>query len=104
MEIGLRVLGDSLRDPRLNPKNNPTWERILQRCDEESSKPLGQRSAEWQADEPFFSGAAARLRAVKDAWRNPTMHVETNYTEEASLDVLNHAQAFMRHLATKLHE
>ena len=42
--------------------------------------------------------------AVKDAWRNPTMHVEITYTEEMALDVFRHVQAFMRHLATKLSE
>ena len=104
METGLRLLADTLHDSRLNPKTNPTWEHILRRCREELSKPLAQRSAEWQSDEAFFSGVSARLMAVKDAWRNPTMHVESAYTEQAALDVFNHVQAFMRHLATKLHE
>lgn len=104
MEVGLRVLGDTLHDPSLDPKRNPTWDRILQRCRTELAKPLAQRSPEWQQDEPFFSGTSARLMAVKDAWRNPTMHIERMYTEETALDVFNHVQAFMRHLATKLKE
>jgi hypothetical protein len=104
MEVGLRVLAKSLDDSSLNPKTNPTWERILRKCRAELSKPLQERSPEWKADEPFFSGASARLMAIKDAWRNPTMHVEQTYTEETALDVFNHVQAFMRHLATKLYE
>lgn len=104
MEVGLRVLGASLKDPDLDPKTNPSWDRILRRCRAELSKSLQDRSPEWRSDEPFFSNASARLMAVKDAWRNPTMHVEQVYTEETSLDVFNHVQAFMRHLATKLHE
>lgn len=104
MEIGLRVLGETLNDPRLDPKTNPTWARILQRCQEEQAKPLAQRSDEWRSSEAFYSGVSARLMAVKDAWRNPTMHVEITYTEETSMDVYNHVQAFMRHLATKLSE
>ncbi|HTE83781.1 MAG TPA: hypothetical protein VK821_03540 [Dehalococcoidia bacterium] len=67
-------------------------------------KPLGQRSPEWATDDPFFSGATAFLMAVKDAWRNPTVHVEINYDEEKALDVWNSVKAFMRHLATKLGE
>lgn len=104
MEVGLRVLGNTLHDPRIDPKTNPTWDRILQRCRDEQAKPLVQRSQEWRSDEPFFSGVSARLMAVKDAWRNPTMHVERTYTEETALDVFNHVQAFMRHTATKLSE
>jgi hypothetical protein len=44
------------------------------------------------------------LRAVKDAWRNPTMHVRIAYDEEESRDVWNTVRVFMRHLATKLEE
>jgi hypothetical protein len=61
MEVGLRFLGTSLNDPSLDPKTNPTWERILRRCRDELSKPLQQRSTEWRLDEPFYAGATARL-------------------------------------------
>ena len=40
MEVGLRALGASLDDPGLDPKTNPTWERILARGDKELQKPL----------------------------------------------------------------
>jgi len=102
MEIGLRELGDSINDPSLDPKTNPTWEKILGRCDKELAKPYKERSSEWAADGPFFSTATANLRAVKDAWRNPTLHVERFYDEEEARDVWNAARAFMRHLALKL--
>jgi hypothetical protein len=42
--------------------------------------------------------------AVKDAWRNPTVHVEQDYNEETALDAWNAARAFMRQLAQKLKE
>lgn len=59
MEIGLRALGRSLADQKLDPATNPTWEKILRRCDDELQKPYTERSAEWQADPQFFSGATA---------------------------------------------
>jgi hypothetical protein len=102
MEVGLRALGRSLADETLNPKTNPTWEKILRRCDEELRKPLSSRSPEWRADEQFFSTATANLRAVKDAWRNPSIHVELSYDPETAVDIWNAVRAFMRHLATKL--
>ncbi len=104
LECGLRALAVSLNDPRINPKTNPNWESILRKCDEELQKPLAKRSAEWKTDEAFFSSATANLRAVKDAWRNPTMHVEIFYDPEMTRDVWNSSRAFMRHLTTKLRE
>jgi hypothetical protein len=102
MECGLRSLGRSLNDSTLDPKTNPSWEKILGRCDREMQKPLSERSDEWKQDESFYSGATANLRAVKDAWRNPTLHVERDYAPEDAQDVWNAVGAFMRHLAKKL--
>jgi hypothetical protein len=102
MECGLRALGVSLNDSTLDPKTNPTWEKILGRCDKEIQKPLSERAEEWKKDEAFYSTATANLRAVKDAWRNPTLHIERDYAPEDAQDVWNAVGAFMRHLAKKL--
>jgi hypothetical protein len=102
VEFGLRILGKSLNEPRLDPTRNPTWETILRRCDDELKLPIKERSDVWKAKNQFFSEATANLRAVKDAWRNPTLHVERDYDEEKALDVLNSVGAFMRHLSTEL--
>jgi hypothetical protein len=102
MEVGLRALGKSLNDPSLNPSLNPSWEMILRKCDRELALDVGKRCLEWRSDDLFFSSATANLRAVKNAWRNPTMHVERNYDDEEALDVMNAVKGFMKHLATKL--
>jgi hypothetical protein len=104
LEIGLRSLSGTLNSPGLNPKNNPNWGDLLRGCNDELAKPPSKRSPEWQADTVFFSEATANLRAVKDAWRNPTMHVEISYDEQKARDVWNASVAFMRHLSTKLRE
>lgn len=98
MEVGLRGLSDLLGNPN---DGAPNWGQILSRCDRELQRPT-QRSAEWNADPTFFSEATAQLRAVKDAWRNPTMHVEASYDEERTLDIWNAVSAFMRSLARKM--
>lgn len=102
MECGLRVLGESLRDPNLNQAHNPNWGTILRRCDDELRKPALQRSVGWREEERFYAEATANLRAVKDAWRNPTMHVDQAYDCEQALAVFNAVKGFMRHLAKKL--
>ena len=82
MESGLRALGKSLNNPKLDPRNNPAWTAILDKCDRELQKPFTERSPEWREGDQFFSQATANLRAVKDAWRNPTLHIEKKYTDE----------------------
>ena len=104
LEIGVRALGKSLGNPALDPKKNPTWESILRKCDEELQKPWAERCAEWRSDPTFFTEATANLRAVKDAWRNPTMHVECDYDSEQAWKVLGAMRAFMQQLATRLYE
>lgn len=101
-EVGLRALGSSLNEPSLDPKTNPTWDRILSRCDKELQKPYAERSPEWRTNQQFFADATANLRAVKDAWRNPSLHVERSYDDEKAREIWNAVRAFMRHLATKL--
>ena len=104
VECGLRVLGKALNDPTLDPKTNPSWEKILSRCNKELEKPYDKRSPEWATKNQFFSEATANLRAVKDAWRNPSIHIEKKYDSDEALDVLNAVGAFMRQLAKELHE
>ncbi len=104
METGLRALGRSLNDVRLDPKTNPSWENILKWCTEELERSYAKRSDEWRSDPQFFSDATANLRAVKDAWRNPTMHVEKHYDGEEAMHIWTTERAFIRHLATRLQE
>jgi HEPN domain-containing protein len=55
-------------------------------------------------EEQFFSEAASQIGHIKNAWRNPTMHIERRYNYEVARDVFNASCAFMRDLSTKLHE
>lgn len=102
MEVGLRALGKSLNDPSLDPQRNPNWETILRKCDNELKKEYADRTPEWNSDAPFFSTATANLRAVKDAWRNSTLHIDRYYDGEEAREVWNAVKAFMRHLSLKL--
>lgn len=100
MELGLRVMGGTL-----NLKiPNPTWDALLKKCESELAKPLAERSPEWALDNPFYASATAMLRTVKEAWRNPTMHIERVYSQEQAEDIFNTVKAFMRQLAVKLTE
>lgn len=104
MEVGFRALAKSLKDPNLDPSRNPSWDSMLKKCDDELKKPAAQRCPEWNTDSQFFANATANLRAVKDAWRNPTMHIEAVYAEGIAMDIWGAVRTFTRHLATKLTE
>jgi hypothetical protein len=104
MEIGLRALGKSLNNSKLDPKNNPSWDSILKKCDAELAKPYQQKSPEWQKHDVFYGESIANLRAVKVAWRNPTMHVEKSYDYDEALHVWTTSRAFMRQLASHVSE
>jgi len=105
MEHCLRALGKSLKESSLDARGNPSWDAILKRWTAElEKKERKDRTAEWNANEEFFSGATADLRAVKSAWRNPTMHVGRDYEDDEALDILNAVKGFIRHLATNISE
>jgi len=73
MEVGLHTLGASLNSPTIDFRKNPTWETVLGRCDDQLKVPYNQRSAEWRADDQFYSTATANLRAVK-GWMEKSDH------------------------------
>jgi hypothetical protein len=44
----------------------------------------------------------AYLRNIKNAWRNPTMHVERDYDAEQTYDILRNTRNLMLHVARRL--
>jgi hypothetical protein len=55
-------------------------------------------------EQEFYSKAATQFTYFKNAWRNHVMHGRRVYDENEAVRVLEHADDFMRHLATKLKE
>jgi len=101
MQAGLNALGDAIG---VLHAENRTWDAVLSKIDPELRKGYTDKSEYFKSNETFCAEAAALLRSVKIAWRNPTMHVETIYDEEKSFEVFNAVKGFMRHLATRLKE
>lgn len=98
MEVGLHALANKLEVPT----TIPNWDGILKKIETELQKKFDGKSPDWLGQEAVMSEAAAHLRTVKTAWRNPTMHVEQKYTDEEALDIYNAVRVFMGHLAEKL--
>jgi hypothetical protein len=104
VEAVLRAMAATLEMPTLSAKTNPTWQRVLQALDAEVKRPAAERTPAWAEDPDFYSGLTSQLWAVKNAWRNPTMHVEQKYTASEAADIWQHTGSLMRLAATKLHE
>jgi hypothetical protein len=96
MELGLMALGNAIG---IDPAENRTWDAILKKIDPELRKGHTDRSSFFQNHAQACAEAAALLRSVKIAWRNPTMHVSNIYDETKALEVFNSVKAFMRSLA-----
>jgi hypothetical protein len=94
VEVGLKALcehtGETLPE-------NPNWGQVISTTDKAlqisgSAKQDPQRVA-------ASAEALAYLRIIKDAWRNPTMHVTRSYDEEQALDILRASRRFLQELA-----
>lgn len=96
MEAGLRCIASTLD---IEPQND--WGAYIRAVNKklesgnfEKGKPL----------HSFFVEAVAHISTVKNAWRNPTMHIEKRYTTEEAEGILNAVKGFMVHLSSKLKE
>jgi hypothetical protein len=63
-----------------------------------------EKQATAKKSDPFFAESVADLRAFKNAWRNPTMHIERIHSEAEAERIFHAVQGFMAHLATRLTE
>jgi hypothetical protein len=93
MEAGLKAVARSLN---IEPSVNRSWDAMLRKFDEQIKNEHDMTD--------FYNGLKARLYAVKDAWRNPTMHIEKIYGSDEALDIMQNVNSFMRYISAKLKE
>jgi glycosidase len=78
---------------------------MLRKLKEECERRDAAQPAQWNnTDKSYFSDAYVSLDAVRNAWRNTTMHVERISTEEDAHDIFNAVRSFMRKLAARMDE
>jgi hypothetical protein len=100
MEVGLRSFARNLGISVPDDKN---WGHILREISAAITRLPDGTTTEKEHKE-FCSGATAHLSSVKDAWRNPVMHVRGAYTGEQAEDIFTHVRSFIRQLATRIQE
>lgn len=99
MEVGLKALALAMEIPYA-----PSWESYIKQINAKITTDWKDKEPEWKKNEQFFAGAVGDLTAVKNAWRNPTMHIRGSYDPERAEDIFNAVKGFMRHLAIELTE
>jgi hypothetical protein len=97
MEVGLHALAKDLKIGYA-----PSWESYLKKIEEELKVKHSARTAWWKKHGPFYRDLSGDLVAVKNAWRNPTMHIEKRYDQDEATLILKSVEAFMRRMSTKL--
>lgn len=107
MEVAITAVRKSLgiADPIKPSQRN--WGIILDRIKKEG---IDSRNAKggpgWKdpLDRSLFDELYLLLTAVKDTWRNKTMHVENKYTEDEAEHILVGVRAFVRKVAARMDE
>lgn len=90
--------------PAAAVKGVTTWEHLLKEINDKIRANNTTKVPSWLASRGFYENALAYLHAVKDAWRNPSMHLDKKYTEEEAESIYAAVRNLMRHLAQHLDE
>ena len=97
MEVGLRALARVLGIPYA-----PSWEGYLQQIQARIATKHKTKKVKWKRDENFFRDVSGDLLTVKQAWRNPTMHVGRKYSADEAEEIFRAVRSFMQRLANGL--
>jgi hypothetical protein len=86
-------------------KHSPTWQAYLSVMEKAIAGKFPDKSKAHDEKRTYFSALEGHLRAIKTAWRNPTMHeIARVYTEEMAQELIVLVRGFMREAAIELQE
>lgn len=103
MEIAIRAAARCLSIPDPTKPSERNWGAILRvlKAERDARDKAGWTTA---SDKDFFEDIYISLDAVRNAWRNATMHVEKEYNEEEADAVYRAVRTFMKKLASRMDE
>ena len=98
LEIPIRCIRTSLE----MSGTYPSWGSFLKEMAKANNTKYPSKSSE---DYLFFADLESQLWAIKNAWRDETMHaVASKYTEQEAQNIFRAVDGFMQKAATKLRE
>jgi hypothetical protein len=93
-EVGLKVLAKEL-----DVHYSISWEAYLTKIEKNIANKHSLKPAEWKRNEPFFRDVSGDLVTIKNAFRNPTMHVERTYSQQEAEQVFLAIKTLMQRMA-----
>lgn len=86
-------------------KHSPTWNAYLEAFKDKTTAKFPAATGADRRMRDYYAGLEAQLRAIKDAFRNPTMHsLERTYTQEMAHEVFVLLRGFLREAGKELKE
>jgi hypothetical protein len=104
MEIGIGAVARCLQIPDPVRPSERNWGRILENVQKGIDHRWPHSTDRMQGDGALFESLHASLDAVKNPWRNATMHVEHKYTLEDAEHIFVAVRGFMKKLASRCNE
>ena len=96
MEVGLKALAKGLKIPYA-----PSWESYLKQIEAKIAEKHPTKDAKWKKVEKFYRDISGDLMTIKQAWRNPTMHIERRYSPDEAEQIFMSVKALMQRMAKK---
>lgn len=104
LEVALDAIGLGVGLSNAAIEAHSSWERLLTKISKQIEINDNASNPSWSLKRQFFVDAHAHLFAVKNAWRNPSMHLEKKYEDREAERIFRAVQDFMEYLATHLDE
>jgi hypothetical protein len=104
MEIGVRAIARCLQIPDPVKPAERNWGHILDEIWNGIAAKWPTTTDRMGGDGALFEELHASLDAVKNPWRNATMHVERKYTDDEAEHVFAAVRGFMMKLASRCDE
>ena len=106
LEIGIKASSACLRITPPLKDGERNWGSMLRKMKEEAERRNKATPPAWQnrSDKDFFEEIHASLDAVKNVWRNATMHVEKKYKLDEADHIFAAVRGFMKKLASRIDE
>jgi hypothetical protein len=105
MEIGIKAVAQCLRIPDPIKPSERNWGKMLEAIKKQGIEQKWPTAVlRSTGDGALFEAIYASLDAVKNPWRNSTMHVENKYTNEEAEHIFAAVRGFMKKIASRMDE
>lgn len=104
LEGGIRALYRCMDIPEPTCGTQKNWSFILKEIDKSIKAKWPSPTEKMLDDYIVISGFHAALSAMKDPYRNPTMHLDSKYDSEDALYYLQMVNGFMSRIAKRMDE